>query len=69
MSGVLDHILGEDSIESYIVKEGDPNLDVLPSGGKAKNPTAILNNTKFVMLLGLRDSYDKIIIDSENLRR
>ena len=67
-SGVLDHILGEDSIESYIVKEVYPNLDVLPSGGKAKNPTAILNNTKFEsMLLGLRDSYDKIIIDSPPL--
>ena len=39
-SGVLDHILGDDNIESYIVKEVYPNLDVLPSGGKAKNPTA-----------------------------
>ena len=40
----------------------------MPSGGKAKNPTAILNNTKFEsMLLALRDSYDKIIIDSPPL--
>jgi Mrp family chromosome partitioning ATPase len=45
-----------------------PNLDVLPSGGKSKNPTAILNNSKFQsMLLKLRDNYDKIIIDSPPL--
>ena len=67
-SGVLDHIVGDDSIDSFIVKEVYPNLDVLPSGGKAKNPTAILNNSKFEsMLLGLRDNYDKIIIDSPPL--
>ena len=67
-SGVLDHILGEDSIESYIVKEVYPNLDVLPSGGKAKNPTAVLNDSKFEsMLLKLRDNYDKIVIDSPPL--
>ena len=55
-------------MDSYIIKEAYPNLDVLPSGGKAKNPTAILNNTKFEsMILGLRDNYDKIIIDSPPL--
>ena len=67
-SGILDHILGDDCIDSYIIKEVYQNLDVLPSGGKAKNPTAILNNNKFEqMLLGLRDNYDKIIIDSPPL--
>lgn len=67
-SGVLDYILGEETIDSYIVKEVYPNLDVLPSGGKAKNPTAVLNNSKFEsMLLRLRDNYDKIIIDSPPL--
>ena len=67
-SGVLDHINDGNSISSYIVKEVYPGLDVLPSGGKAKNPTAILNSSKFEsMLLELRDSYDKIIIDSPPL--
>ena len=67
-SGVLDYIQGEGSFDSYIVKEVYPNLDVLPSGGKAKNPTAILNDNKFEsMLLQLRDRYDKIIIDSPPL--
>ncbi|MFL2835311.1 MAG: GumC family protein [Coraliomargaritaceae bacterium] len=67
-SGVLDYIQGEGTFDSYIVKEVYPNLDVLPSGGKAKNPTAILNDNKFEsMLLQLRDRYDKIIIDSPPL--
>lgn len=67
-SGVLDYIQGEGSFDSYIVKEVYPNFDVLPSGGKAKNPTAILNDNKFEsMLLQLRDRYDKIIIDSPPL--
>ena len=67
-SGVLDYIQGEEVFDSYIVKEVYPNFDVLPSGGKAKNPTAILNDNKFEsMLLQLRDRYDKIIIDSPPL--
>jgi succinoglycan biosynthesis transport protein ExoP len=67
-SGVLDYIQGEGTFDSYIVKEVYSNLDVLPSGGKAKNPTAILNDNKFEsMLLQLRDRYDKIIIDSPPL--
>jgi capsular exopolysaccharide synthesis family protein len=67
-SGVLDFISGEEAIETYIVNDVYPNLDVLPSGGKSKNPTAILNNSKFQsMLLKLRDNYDKIIIDSPPL--
>jgi succinoglycan biosynthesis transport protein ExoP len=67
-SGVLDYIQGEGTFDSYIVKEVYPNLDILPSGGKAKNPTAILNDNKFEsMLLQLRDRYDKIIIDSPPL--
>ena len=66
--GVLDYINGDSEIENCIIKEVYPNFDVLPSGGKAKNPTATLNNSKFEsMLLMLRDNYDKIIIDSPPL--
>ena len=66
--GILDYINGETPIESFIVKDVYPNFDVLPSGGKAKNPTAILNDNKFEsLLLKLRDAYDKIIIDSPPL--
>ena len=50
-SGVLDHINGDKEIENCIYKKVYPNLDVLPSGGKAKNPTATLNNSKFESML------------------
>ena len=66
--GVLDYILGDKEIDNYILKGVYDNLDVLPSGGKAKNPTAALNSDKFVTLLSeLRDKYDKVIIDSPPL--
>ena len=40
----------------------------MPSGGKSKNPTAVLSDPKFEsMLLQVRDLYDKIIIDSPPL--
>ncbi len=68
-SGVLDFISSEnDSFEDFIIPEVYPNLDVLPSGGKSKNPTAVLGDPKFEsMILQVRDSYDKIIIDSPPL--
>ncbi len=67
-AGVLDYINGDELLDSYIVNEIYPNLDVLPSGGKSKNPTAVLNDDKFqAMVLELRDRYDKIIIDSPPL--
>ena len=66
--GILDYINGDDDIDDFIIKEVYPNLDVLPSGGKAKNPTAILNDNKFEsLLLSLRDRYDKLVIDSPPL--
>ena len=68
-SGVLDFISSEnDSFEDFIIPEVYPNLDVLSSGGKSKNPTAVLGDPKFEsMILQVRDSYDKIIIDSPPL--
>ena len=66
--GVLDYILGDESLDDFIIREVYDNLDILPSGGKAKNPTAVLNHSKFEsMLLEVRDKYDKIIIDSPPL--
>ena len=39
-----------------IIKEVYPNLDVLPSGGKSKNPTQVLNSANFeAMIADLRD--------------
>ena len=66
--GLLDHIAKGVSLDEVIMTEVYPNLDVLPSGGKSKNPTQVLNSAKFeAMLAELRDRYDRIVIDSPPL--
>ena len=66
--GLLDHIEKDVSLDEVLIKEVYPNLDVLPSGGKSKNPTQVLNSAKFeAMLADLRDRYDRIVIDSPPL--
>ena len=66
--GILDHLENDIDIDKTIIKEVYPNLDVMPSGGKSKNPTHALSSTKFKnMLTKLRDRYDRIIIDSPPL--
>jgi len=66
--GLLDHIEKDVALDEVIMKEVYPNLDVLPSGGKSKNPTQVLNSAKFeAMLADLRDRYDRIVIDSPPL--
>jgi len=66
--GVLDHVEKDVSLDEVLIKEVYPNLDVLPTGGKSKNPTQVLNSAKFeAMLADLRDRYDRIVIDSPPL--
>lgn len=66
--GLLDYIEHGGSLDEVLVKEVYPNLDVLPSGGKSKNPTQILNSARFEsMIAELRDRYDRIIIDTPPL--
>jgi capsular exopolysaccharide synthesis family protein len=66
--GLLDHIEKDVSLDEVIIKEVYPNLDVLPSGGKSKNPTQVLNSAKFeAMIAELRDRYDRIVVDSPPL--
>jgi len=66
--GVLDHVEKGDDLDNLIIREVYPNLDVLPSGGKSKNPTQVLNSAKFeAMFAELRDRYDRIIVDSPPL--
>jgi hypothetical protein len=45
--GLLDHVEKDVGLDEVILTEVYPNLDVLPSGGKSKNPTQMLNSAKF----------------------
>ena len=66
--GLLDYVEKEVSLEEVIVKEVYPNLDVLSTGGKSKNPTQVLNSAQFeTMFAVLRDRYDRIVVDSPPL--
>ena len=64
--GVID-LCGADRtrIEEIVVPTAHPNLAVIPSGGRAQNPTHILNSAAFAQLLtSLRSRYDRIVIDT-----
>ena len=66
--GVIDYCTSNVDIDGLIVRDVFPNLDILPTGGRATNPTHILNNDRFVkMIAELRGRYDRIFIDSPPL--
>lgn len=66
--GVIDVVGGSASIDEVLLKDVAPNLDVIPTGGRAKNPTHILNSQNFEQLiLDLRQRYDRVFIDTPPL--
>ncbi|MBC8008744.1 MAG: polysaccharide biosynthesis tyrosine autokinase [Burkholderiales bacterium] len=68
LKGVIDVCSGAATLDDVILKEVHPNLDVLPTGGRAKNPTQILNNKSFeIMISDLRKRYDRVFIDTPPL--
>lgn len=68
LKGVIDVCAGKATIGDVIVRNVQPNLDVIPAGGRAKNPTQVLNSKGFeIMLSELRKSYDRIFIDTPPL--
>lgn len=68
LKGVIDVCAGTQSIDQVVFKGVHPNLDVMTAGGRAKNPTQILNSKNFeLMLSDLRKRYDRIFIDTPPL--
>ena len=68
LKGVIDICAGSATIDEVILKDVHPNLDVIPTGGRAKNPTQILNNKNFeIMISDLRKRYDRVFIDTPPL--
>jgi capsular exopolysaccharide synthesis family protein len=68
LKGVIDYCQGTGSIEDVVVKNIKPNLDLVLTGGRAKNPTQILNSKPFETLISeLRKRYDRIIVDTPPL--
>jgi polysaccharide biosynthesis transport protein len=68
LKGVIDICGGKASIDDVLVRNVQPNLDLVPAGGRAKNPTQILNSKGFeIMLSELRKKYDRVFIDTPPL--
>ncbi|GIL14593.1 MAG: chain-length determining protein [Chloroflexota bacterium] len=63
--GVIDVCTEKVPLGDAIIRDVHPNLDVLPAGGRAKNPTHILNSKQFeLMISDLRKRYDRVFIDT-----
>ncbi len=68
LKGVIDVCAGTQTIDQVVFKAVHPNLDVIAAGGRAKNPTQILNSKNFeLMLSDLRKRYDRVFVDTPPL--
>ncbi|EIP97212.1 capsular exopolysaccharide biosynthesis protein [Opitutaceae bacterium TAV1] len=68
LKGVIDVCAGSATIDDVVMRDVHPNLDVIATGGRAKNPTQILNSKNFeIMIAELRKRYDRIFIDTPPL--
>lgn len=68
IKGVIDICAGTATFEEVTVKNLHPNLDIIPAGGRAKNPTQILNSKGFeLMIAELRKRYDRVFFDTPPL--
>jgi capsular exopolysaccharide synthesis family protein len=66
--GVIDCVAGRITAEQAILHTRFPGLDALPAGGRAHNPTQVLNDPKFEQLIAqLRTRYDHIFLDTPPL--
>lgn len=66
--GVIDYCISGASLDSLVIKNHHANFDILPTGGRAKNPTQILNSPEFEHLFDeLRHRYDRVLVDTPPL--
>jgi len=65
LKGVIDICTGEAQFDDVIVRNIKPGLDLLPSGGRSKNPAQNLSSKNFEILLAeARKRYDRIFLDT-----
>ncbi len=68
LKGLIDVCSGAATLDETILRDVHPGLDILPTGGRAKNPTHILSNKAFeLMISDLRKRYDRILLDTPPL--
>jgi len=65
LKGIIDVCTSGAALDEVIIKGVKPNLDVIPTGGRAKNPTQTLNSKEFAIAISeLRKRYDRVFIDT-----
>ncbi|MFZ9746456.1 MAG: GumC family protein [Opitutaceae bacterium] len=68
LKGMIDVVGGTATLDEVTLRNVHPNLDVITSGGRAKNPTQVLNSKAFeLMIADLRKRYDRVFIDTPPL--
>jgi len=68
LKGTIDVAAGTATVEEVVLRNVYPNLDVITSGGRAKNPTQVLNSKGVELLIAdLRKRYDRVFIDTPPL--
>ena len=66
--GVIDIVGGSDTLDEVTLRDVAPNLDVITTGGRAKNPTHVLNSRSFEQMVAeLRKKYDRVFFDTPPL--
>ena len=66
--GLTNYLTGTDPIEDSIYDADVKNLNIIPSGARAKNPTEILQNKNYnIMIEVFREYYDVVIIDTPSV--
>ena len=68
LKGLIDVCAGKATLDEVIVRGPHEKLDILPAGGRAKNPTQILNSKGFELMISeLKKRYDRIFVDTPPL--
>ncbi len=66
--GVVDYCLDAAPVDEIITKNVHPNLDVIASGRRSKNPIHLLNSKQFEALVAeLGKRYDRVVFDTPPL--
>ena len=65
LKGLIDVCTSGTPLDEVIQKEVRPNLDIIPTGGRSKNPTQTLNSKEFAQMISeLKKRYDRVFIDT-----
>ncbi len=63
--GMIDLCTTDATVDDVVIKNVQPNFDVIPSGGRSKSPAQSLSSSRFESTLAeLAKRYDRVFIDT-----